>query len=160
MVVRISVREATPNDLEQVSALIARLKMLNEELDPHYKVVEGLQEIAKEYVEEKIKSEKSRVIVAVNEQTGEIAGVLVYDIVDRRFYMPRIKAVITEFYVLPRYRRKRIGTLLLEKAEELARADGAGMLTVIYPSGNTLADAFYKAKGFIDLAYEKYRSLL
>ena len=159
MVARISVREATREEAPAVAELVARLKMLNEELDPHYKVVDNLLEVARSYVEEAIGSDRSRVLVAVDEDTGEVAGVLIYHVEDRRFYLPRIKAKITEFYVRPRYRRRRIGTLLLEKALELARADGAGMVTVVYPAGNVLADSFYRAKKFIDLAVEKYRSL-
>jgi ribosomal protein S18 acetylase RimI-like enzyme len=159
MSLRIVVREATPEDTGKLGELVARLKLLNEELDPHYKVVENLVEVSTEYVKEAIESNRARVILAEDETSGEIAGVLIYWLENRRFYKPMIKAKITEFYVLPRYRRKRIGSLLLDKAIELADKDGAGMITVVYPAGNVLADEFYKAKGFIDLAYEKYKSL-
>ncbi len=159
MPLRIVVREASEHDIPAIANLIARLKLLNEELDPHYKVVENLEAVTSEYVQKCLAREDCRVIVAEDEESGEIAGVLVYELVDRVFYIPKLKARITEFYILPRYRRKRLGTLLLEKAEEFARKDGAGMLTVVYPAGNVLADVFYKNKGFIDLAYEKYKSL-
>ena len=156
---RIVVREAETGDVSHVAELVARLKTLNEELDPHYKVVDNLLEVARAYAEEAIGDEKTRVLIALDEDAGEAAGILIYRLVDRRFYLPRIKAVITEFYVRPKYRRRRIGSLLLEKAIELARTDGAGMITAVYPAGNVLADSFYKARKFIELAVERYRPL-
>ncbi len=159
MVSRIVVREAVPDDAEEVAKLIARLKALNEELDPHYKVVDNIDEVSMEYVREMMESGKARVLVAVDSAVGSIVGVLIYRIVDRRFYVPRVKAQIVDFYVLPKYRGRRIGTLLLEKAAEMAKGDGAGMITVIYPALNTIAGRFYEAKSFIDLAHEKYKRI-
>ncbi|MCE4627530.1 MAG: GNAT family N-acetyltransferase [Desulfurococcales archaeon] len=160
MAARIIVREAHEGDEAQVARLIARLKALNEELDPHYKVVENLEEVSLEYARNAIRASDMRVIVAEDTATGEIVGVLVYRLVDRVFYKPKLKAQIVDFYVVPRYRGRRIGTLLIEKAEEMARRDGAGMLTVIYPSMNAIAERFYSSKGFIDLAVEKYKKIL
>ncbi len=156
---RIIVREAREDEKEQVANLIARLKMLNEELDPHYKVVDDLETVVREYVDKIFSDEKTRVIVAVDESTREIAGLIVYTLMDRIFYKPRIKAVITEFYVLPRYRRKRVGSLLLDKTVEKASSDGAGLITVIYPAGNVIAEKFYKGKRFIPLQIEMYKPL-
>ena len=156
---RINIREATRDDIDAVAGLITRLKLVNEELDPHFKTVAGLEETARKYVAEAIESGRKRVLVAENEETGEVVGVLVYELVDRVFYEPRIKATITDFYVKARYRGRRIGTLLLEKAAEKARADGAGILTVIYPAGNVIAEAFYSSKGFRDLQVERYKPL-
>ncbi len=153
------VREAVEEDVGRVAGLVARLKLVNEELDPHFKTVPDLEKVAQDYVREAVASDKKRVIVAVDEATGEIAGVLIYELQDRVFYTPRIKAVITDFYVVPRYRRRRIGTLLLDKAAEMAAGDGAGILTVVYPAGNNIADRFYTGKGFRDLQKEKYRPL-
>jgi len=156
---RINVREAAEADAEQVSKLIARLKLVNEELDPHFKTVPDLDRVALEYTLEAIRDPKARVIVAEDEEAGEIIGVLVYKLMDRVFYEPRIKALITDFYVRARYRGRRVGSLLLEKAAEKAKEDGAGILTVVYPAGNSIAAGFYERKGFRDLQVEKYKPL-
>jgi len=157
--VRIHVREAVEADAEKVARLIARLKLVNEELDPHFKTVPNLEEVALEYARKAITGGDTRVLVAEDEETGEIVGVLVYTLVDRVFYEPRIKALITDFYVKARYRGRRVGSLLLEKAAEKAKTDGAGILTVVYPAGNNIAAGFYERKGFRDLQVEKYRPL-
>ncbi len=158
-VASIVVRDAREEDVEQLAGLIARLKALNEELDPHFKVVDNLVEVAREYASEAVKNEKKRVIVAEDESTGEIVGLVVLSFEDRIFYVPRVKAVITDFYVLPRYRRKKVGSLLLEKALEAAAEGGAGIITVVYPAGNVIADQFYRSKKFSPFQVELYKPL-
>jgi len=159
MASRIIVREADKEDIEKIVPLLVRLKALNEEIDPHYKAVDNLEEAARKYLETLLDRSDARVIVAVDADTGDIAGVIIYSLVDRVFYEPRIKAVITDFYVHPRYRRKRVGSLLLDKAAERAASDGAGILTAVYPAGNAIAENFYKSRKFVPLQVEVYRPL-
>ena len=153
------VREAVEEDLEALASMVARLKMVNEELDPHFKVVENLEEAAREYVAKAIASEDKIVLVAVAEDTGKPVGVVIVELVDRVFYKPRIKAVITDFYVIPRYRRRRVGALLVERAAEKAREKGAGILAAVFPAGNNIAREFYTKMGFRDLQVEMYKPL-
>ena len=153
------VREAVEEDLEALASMVARLKMVNEELDPHFKVVENLEEAAREYVGKAIVSEDKIVLVAVAEDTGKPVGVVIVELVDRVFYKPRIKAVITDFYVIPRYRRRRVGALLVERAAEKAREKGAGILAAVFPAGNNIAREFYTKMGFRDLQVEMYKPL-
>ena len=153
------VREAVEEDLEAVASMVARLKMVNEELDPHFKVVDDLEEAAKQYVAEAIGSEDKIVLVAVDEETGKPVGVVIAELVDRVFYKPRLKAVITDFYVLPRYRRRRVGALLVERVAEKAREKGAGILAAVFPAGNNIAREFYSKLGFRDLQVEVYKPL-
>jgi len=156
---RVNIREAGPGDIGPVAGLIARLKLVNEELDPHFKVVDDIEEVARRYVEEAIASGDKIVLAALDEETGEPVGVLILELVDRVFYKPRIKALITDLYVHPRYRRRRVGALLLEKAAEKARERGAGLLAAVYPAGNNIAAAFYEKHGFRSLQVEVYRPL-
>jgi len=156
---KINVRMIREKDFEEVAKLIARLKSLNEELNPHFKAVSNVREIALKYVEETSKSENAFILVAENWETGEIIGVIRIELVDRIFYEPRIKAVITDIYVKPKYRRKRVGVLLLEKAIAEAKRRGAGILSAIYPYGNVLAAEFYKKQGFSELQREVYKPL-
>jgi len=154
--VRINVRRAEDRDADEIARLIARLKTLNSELDPHFLPSKDLEATVKEYVRRSLGEDRTVIIVAEDEEAGRIVGVLRLEIVDRLFYEPRYKAVITDLYVHPQYRRRRIGRLLIERAADEARSRGAGMLAVVYPAGNTIADSFYTKLGFKDLQKEKY----
>ena len=155
----IFVREAVENDLDTIAKLVARLKLLNEELDPHFKAVKNLEEIAKTYVEKAMQDDNTKILVAVDMATADIAGIIILKLEDRVFYEPRKKAVITDFYVKAKYRRKRVGSILLDEAMKAASEMGAGIITAVYPAGNTIANDFYTKAGFKDLQIEKYKPL-
>ncbi len=156
---RITVRKAGEGDVVEVATLIARLKSLNEELDPHFKVVHDIDSIALDYVENTLKQDNAFILVAEDSDNGTIVGIIRVEIVDRLFYEPRLKAVVTDIYVRPRYRRKRVGILLLEKAAEEARRRGAGIITAVYPADNVIAASFYEKMGFTRLQEEVYKPL-
>lgn len=156
---RVEVRYAREEDVEAIADMIARLKILNEELDPHFRVVEDLEEQARRYVRDSIKSDNVIVILAYDADSGEPLGVLRLEFIDRIFYKPRLKAVITDIYVKPKHRRKRIATMLLEKAKDDARKRGAGLITAVYPANNVIAEMFYEKEGFRTLQVEKYLPL-
>ncbi|MEB3816845.1 MAG: GNAT family N-acetyltransferase [Desulfurococcales archaeon] len=159
MPLRLNVRLAREGDVDQLTDLIVRLKSLNSELDPHFLPDENILDTVRRYVGESITSDKAVVLVAEDEESGRIVGVLRFEIVDRLFYKPRIKAVITDIYVHPAYRGKGIGRLLVERAAAEAKKRGAGLLTVIYPEGNLIAESFYNKMGFQPLQKEKYLRL-
>lgn len=138
-------RKATERDVEQVAALVARLKRLNEEFDPLLKVSENLEELCKEYMREAITSKDSLVIVA--EDKGRIVGVLKADFRKRIFYDPPLEGQIQEFYILPQYRRRGYGKRLLEHALEELQGK-VSFITVSFPSLNTVAVSFYERFGF------------
>ncbi|MCS7107286.1 MAG: GNAT family N-acetyltransferase [Acidilobaceae archaeon] len=153
---RLEVRLAGQGDAEQLSYLIARLKSLNEELDPLFKTVNNLHEVVQEYVRESVESDRVFILIAQNGENGEIAGIVRVEMEDRLFYVPRIVAVISDIYVKPKYRRRKVATLLLERAKEEAKKRGAGMLIAVYPANNMIAESFYSRAGFKLLQVEKY----
>jgi len=153
----VAIRPAAPGDVEAVARLVERLKILNEELDQHFKVVDNLHDVAREYVRATLESPNAFMLVA--EEAGEIVGFIRVEVVDRLFYKPRLKAVITDLYVAPRARGRRIGALLLEKAAEEARKRGARMMTAVYPMNNEIARRFYAGLGFKRLQEEVYREI-
>jgi len=154
---RITIRYAEAKDIAEISDMLVKLKLLNEELDPHFKIVEDLEEQVNKYVEGVIGRNDTIVLVAEDEEAGSLAGVVIAVLVDRIFYQPRLKAMITDFYVKPVYRRKRLGTLLLERIAREALNRGAGILTAIYPADNSIAEEFYKSQGFQVLQVERYK---
>ncbi|MEB2793150.1 MAG: GNAT family N-acetyltransferase [Caldisphaeraceae archaeon] len=153
---KVSVRPAEEKDVEQVVELIVRLKSVNEEVDLNFKVVENIYEVVRGYVRDSLSDDKAVILVAEDEENGSIVGVIRFHLVDRIFYEPRIKAEITDFYIKPVYRRKRLGSTLLHKAIEVAKQKGAGIVTAFYPAGNIIADTFYEREKFIPLNKEKY----
>jgi len=157
--VQVEVRYVGEEDVEAVADMIARLKTLNEELDPHFKVIDNLEEETRKYVKESLSSGNVVMLLAYNSSTGEPVGVIRLEIIDRIFYKPRVKAIITDIYVKPRYRRRRIASILLEKAKEEAKRRGAGIIVAVYPANNLIAEAFYEREGFKTLQIEKYLPL-
>ncbi|MEB3860508.1 MAG: GNAT family N-acetyltransferase [Desulfurococcales archaeon] len=153
---RIVVRDARAEDVDVVSQMVARLKRLNEELDPHFRVVDNLEEEARRYVEEAIGSDRVFVLVA-EDSDGGVVGVIIVRLVDRIFYEPRLKALITDLYVKPSYRRKRVGALLVDQAIKRAESLGAGIVSAVYPANNAIAENFYESRGFSVLQVERYK---
>lgn len=153
------IRPPRREEAAQVASLIARLKVLNEELDPNMKVVDNLEEEAARYVDESMDRDDVLLLVAVDESKGEVVGVIRLEIVNRRFYKPRIKAVITDFYVKPVHRRLKLGSLLIEKAMSEAAKRGAGIITAIYPVNNSIANSFYRKMGFKSFQIEVYKGV-
>ena len=154
---KITVRTAEERDKPEIRDMILKLKMLNEELDPHFKVVPDLEEQVESYIDGIMRDQSTIILVAEDEDASALAGVIVLRFIDRIFYQPRIKAMITDFYVKPVYRRRRLGTLLLERAEVEAAKRGAGILTAVYPADNSIAEEFYKNHGFDVLQIERYK---
>ncbi|MCE4610875.1 MAG: GNAT family N-acetyltransferase [Desulfurococcales archaeon] len=154
---RPAVREASEDDVDSIAVMVARLKTLNEELDPSFRVREDLLDAARQYVRTSINS--SSVILLVADVGGETVGFIRVELVDRVFYEPRIKALITDLYVKPEYRRRGVGKLLLESAIEEARKRGAGIISAVFPEGNVIAKSFYQNLGFKPLQLELFKPI-
>src|SRR4029453_12700610 len=59
-------------------------------------------------------------------------------------------AYISDLVVLPRYRRRGLGRVLLKHAEEFARSEGASSLRVGVLAKNKIARNLYQSLGFAD----------
>ncbi|MEB3756133.1 MAG: GNAT family N-acetyltransferase [Desulfurococcales archaeon] len=155
----IVVRKPIQEDIKAMADLVARLKSLNEELDPHYKTVEDLYQASENYIKEALEDPNSIILVAEDEATGQLVGLVKVDIVNRRFYEPRVKGAIKDMYVHPSYRRKKLGVLLIDKMIDELRTRGIKMITAIYPVNNIIARRFYENLGFTDLDVEVYKEI-
>jgi len=154
-----TVRFASENDIDTLVKLISRLKDLNSELDPHYSTMGDLENIVRKYISESLNNPENIMLVAEDEDSNKITGVIRAQYIDRLFYVPRKALLITDIYVDPRYRRKGLGTLLLQKLEETAREKGIELIIASYPAGNIIADQFFTRKNFKPLQIEKYKHL-
>jgi ribosomal protein S18 acetylase RimI-like enzyme len=68
-------------------------------------------------------------------------------------------AYISDFVVLPEYRRHGVARQLLARAEEYARSDGAVFLRLGVKGGNTTAYAFYAQAGFVEFSSQLEKKL-
>jgi len=140
------IRKANEQDLNAIVNLLVRNKRLNEEFDPMLTVTDQIEEVAREYVSEALKDRNSLVLVC--EEGGKVVGFLKADVIDRLFYEPRKDGVIREFYLLPEFRRRGIGRIMVERAYEELRSMGAGIITAEFPSQHKIAVSFYENLGF------------
>jgi Predicted acetyltransferase len=142
------IRAATRGDMEQIVKLILRLKKLNEEFDPLLKVSEEASEDAEKTCREALETRKESYVVLVAEDKGRIIGVIMAELRRRPFYEPRVSGVITDFYVMPEHRRKKLGENLVRKASEELKKKGAGVIMAEFPFQNKIASSFYQKLGF------------
>lgn len=138
-------RKASEKDIDRLIELNIRLKRLNEEFDPLFRLRDDIAEKSREYFQKALSSPDSIVVVA--EDGGRVVGFIKADVVERIFYEPRIEGNIVEFYLLPEYRRKKQGAAMLEYMIKLLR-ERADIITAEFPSLNEIAVEFYSRLGF------------
>jgi ribosomal protein S18 acetylase RimI-like enzyme len=142
----IVVREATREDLPQAVELIVRMKRLNGEFDPMFRVVDNISGRASKYLTDSLGSESSIVWVAA---TGKrVVGILRAEVKSRLFYEPEIEGLITDFYILPEARRKALGNEMIQAASRRLKERGAQIVTAEFPAQNEIAAKFYSKRGF------------
>ncbi len=145
----IRIRRAGAADTAAVADLIVRTKRLNNEFDPLFTVAEDAKERVEAYVSDSLKSPK--VLLIVGARGAKVVGVLRAEIRERVFYVPSMDGHITDFYILPEFRRKALGDEMLKKASAELKKMGAEMITAEVPSQNEIAVRFYTKRGFRSL---------
>ncbi len=140
------IREAKAEDLKEAADLIVRMKRLNGEFDPLFKVVEDVQERALNYLRSSMGSGDKLVLVAAKE--GKVIAVLRAEIKERVFYSPSKEGDITDFYILPEARRMNVGRDIILQASEKLTSMGADMIVAEFPAQNAIAVRFYTKRGF------------
>lgn len=146
---QVRIRRAAAGDTSAVADLIVRTKRLNNEFDPLFTVVDDAKRRASKYVSESLKSPK--VLLLVGASAAKVVGVLRAEIRERVFYAPGKDGHITDFYVLPEFRRKAFGNDMLQRASADLKKMGAEVVTAEVPSQNEIAVRFYTKRGFRSL---------
>lgn len=140
------IREAAAKDLDDAASLIVRMKRLNGEFDPLFKVVDDAQDRAVKYLRSSMNASDRLVLVAA--KGDKVMGVLRAEIRERLFYIPSREGCITDFYILPEARRMDVGREIIAKASQRLRAMGAEMIVAEFPAQNAIAVRFYTKRGF------------
>jgi len=138
-------RKARESDVPSLVELIIRLKRLNEEFDPLFKVSEGLKEEGTRYIKSAINSDRCLVVVA--ERESRVIGMVKVDIKERMFYEPREEGHIVDLYVLPEFRRLDVGKKLITHIINSLKGR-VGIITVEFPTLNRISVGFYTEMGF------------
>jgi len=150
------IRRATADDVESVADLIVRTKRLNNEFDPLFAVVADAKRRAERHLLSSIGSKDKLLLVAA--EGPKIVGVLRAELRERLFYEPHKEGFITDFYILPEYRRKALGDDILNQASSELKRMGAQILVADVPAQNEIANRFYAKRGFRALTYLLGRS--
>ncbi len=146
----VTIREARENDVEVLVDLVVRLKRLNSEFDPLFSARNDCAERARGYLVNAIHNGKDHLLL-VAEDMGKIVGFIKADIRERLFYSPSVEGAIVDFYIMPEYRRKGLGRMMLEKTIGILRERGAQLITAEFPTQNQIAINFYNKMGFRSL---------
>ena len=145
----VKIRHASEADVQPVADLIVRTKKLNNEFDPMFAVVEDLREKAVTYATETVDQRGKLMLVAV--AGNKVVGVIRAEMRRRAFYEPSKEGFITEFYILPEYRRKALGNEMLRRTFSELKKNGAQIIVADVPSQNEIAVRFYTKRGFRSL---------
>ncbi len=140
------IRHATKEDTGAVADLVGRAKRLNNEFDPLFAVVPDVKARADKYLETTIGASDKLLLVAVDGQ--KVVGMLRAELRERLFYEPHEEGLITDFYILPEYRRKALGDEMIQRASAELKKMGAQIIAGEVPSQNEIANRFYVKRGF------------
>src|SRR5208282_29700 len=131
---------------EKAADLIVRMKRLNGEFDPLFRVVDDVRQRAVKYLRDTLGSDGKLLLVAVG--GDRVFAVLRAEIKERIFYDPSNEGDITDFYILPEARRKAVGKDMIKAASERLKNMGAQMIVAEFPAQNEIAVKFYGKRGF------------
>jgi ribosomal protein S18 acetylase RimI-like enzyme len=147
---KIVVREMLAADIDGSVDLILRLKKLNGEFDSIFVVSDKAKKDAEDRLKEAVKNPE-RHISLLAERGGKILGVLLINILDRCYYLPEKEARITDFYIMPEFRRSGAGKMLISRSYEELKKRKISIITAEFPSQNLIALRFYKSLGYREI---------
>lgn len=129
-----------------IADLVVRTKRLNNEFDPLFAVVDDAKSRAEKYIVSTIGSPDELLLVAAD--GSKIVGVLRAEMRERMFYDPHVEGLVTDFYILPEYRRKALGNQMIRQASSELKKMGAQIIVADVPTQNEIATRFYVKRGF------------
>ena len=147
---KIVVREMLAADIDGSVDLILRLKKLNGEFDSIFVVSDKAKKDAEDRLKEAVKNPERHISILA-ERGGKILGVMLINILDRCYYLPEKEARITDFYIMPEFRRSGAGKMLISRSYEELKKRKISIITAEFPSQNLIALRFYKRLGYREI---------
>jgi ribosomal protein S18 acetylase RimI-like enzyme len=145
----LQIRRARKEDLGAAADLLVRIKKLNNEFDPLFAVVADAKSRADKYLTSTMADADKLVLVATEGE--KVVGMLRAEMRERIFYEPHEEGFITDFYILPEFRRQALGHEMIQKASAELKKMGAQIIVADVPSRNEIANRFYTKRGFRSL---------
>jgi GNAT superfamily N-acetyltransferase len=137
----LTIRQATGNDLNDVIEIGHRTwPVIYEPIAGIDYVAMGL---AKWWTSDVVAASIRRGQTLVAELAGDVIGMVAFGTQNGDF-------VVWKLYVLPEHHGKGIGSHLMEAVVERALEGGHTRIAVAYPAGNTYAERFHGAHGFVE----------
>ena len=153
------IREYRPDDRQEIEQCLAELqdfsKLIHENMAPGAVAPRYLQHLL-------IRCRETNGMIFVAESEGRIAGLVCV------FASVRSEAVdeedheyayISDLVLLPDQRNKGVGRLLLQRAEEHAKSQGATLLRLNVLAQNEVARGLYNRYGFAELVVAMQKKL-
>lgn len=104
---------------------------------------------------------RDRRSIIVAKDGEKLVGYVMFNLNASRPFKVRKKwCYISDIYVLPEYRKKGIGTMLLKAVEELARKEGIDSIRLIVWRSNETGIKFYKKNNFKEVGFLMERNLV
>jgi ribosomal protein S18 acetylase RimI-like enzyme len=140
------IKNANIKDFKELARLLVRLKRLNSEFDPLYATGNDTEDEAEEYLKKSFDDENTYILKAVI--NDKIVGMLKAVIERRSCYIPKLKCVIKELYVLPEHRRTGAGIKMIDEIVKMMKTKDVGMVVAEFPTHNEIARKFYEGLGY------------
>lgn len=148
---KLTIRNATVNDLHAIVELTIDVQRLHAEIHPEvFKVPEHAD--ASSAISFFLTKDAFHILLAEHEE--RIVGYAVCEIRQKQesaLKISRRSTYIHQMAILSGYRRKGIGKAILTHIQQVSRELGITRIELDFWSANTEARAFYKAVGFVPL---------
>lgn len=134
----VSIRRATLDDLDPLVSLFDAYRQFYGQPSE--------QNLARQFLSDRLVRNESVVLVAENDGGAAVGFVQFYPTFSSILVAPMY--VLSDVYVMPEFRRREVGTLLLQSAIETARATGAVRLELATAITNVSAQRLYESLGW------------
>ena len=144
------VREAATRDLDRVAALWTSITHHHQEIDPVFQMRPHADDQIKALLLTLYRDPDAKILVY--DHDNDISGLCIVRIDHSPPIMRETgRGEITDLGVREDFRRKGIGTRLVEEALAWVRAAGIARVEIQVAKGNASGQAFWRARGFGDL---------
>ena len=141
------IRSATSSDLKKLVELRLCLQLHAEKSNPWvWRVTEEGKRVIEQEFEKTLSDSNSRTVVA--EMNGEVVGFALGEVEHRTDYLPEIVGAISLIYVAEGFRRRGIGSRLVEKLCQFFIKEKVEQVTLRYIIGNIEAERFWSKLNF------------
>ncbi len=141
------IRNATSSDLKKLVDLQLSLQRHAEKSNPWvWRITEEGKTLIRQKFEKTLSDSNSRIVVA--EMSGEVVGFSQGEVVHRTDYFPESVGTISLIYVAENFRRRGIGSRLVEKLCQFFIKEKVEQVTLRYIIGNIEAERFWSKLNF------------